>query len=264
MLRIVVALLAFAFIVSAQAQQAQPPVAPPAKPAAKKSPPKGTPAPQPASPQASGPCVGVISHVGHLFAVKHVGLTVFGNEYKEIPSDDWKLDDVVVARVQAAFGRGFVARRLSYAKGSMDSYSAGGLGFGNAEAAGVLRAAVGSAKCDRYVVVTRAVAQFTGNQKIAGIGIVNTAAFLGRPHVHVVLRIIVHDGRTFEVLKSGMGSTSSLGIILAGAPMREVEGFKWPEKPEATDTPAVRAVARSLLAEVMDKSLPDLLKQEAR
>jgi hypothetical protein len=258
MLRIAVVLLAISVALPALAQQPQPPAAAPAKPAPKKSPqPKGTPAGPVA--QVSGPCVGIVSGAAEAFAVKKIGFTVFGNEYKAIPAADFKLDDVIVERVQATVGRGFVARKLAYAKGAFDSYSAGGLGFGNAEAAALVEKAVGSARCARYVIVTPAVAQFTGNQNIAGIGIVHSGVGpLSHSQVHAVVRIIVHDGRTYEVLKSGIGSTSGFGV-LAGAPSRVLKDFKWPEAPEAVNTPEVRAAARSLLAEVLDKSLPNLL-----
>src|SRR5579862_6519524 len=74
----------------------------PAKPAAKKparpKPDAGaTPAAAASAPR--GPCIGVIPHVGDHFAVRTVGLTVFGNDLKEIPIESWGLDDLVVARV---------------------------------------------------------------------------------------------------------------------------------------------------------------------
>lgn len=259
MLRFAVVLLAFSFALSAQAQQPQPPAPAPAKPAAKKSSqPKGA----PAQPQASGPCVGVISSVGEAFAVKKIGFTVFGNEYKEISASEFKLDELIVERVQAVVGRSFVARRIAHAKGSFDTYHAGGFGLGNSDAAARVRQVAGAAKCERYVVANRGVAQYIGNQSIAGVGIVNSgAAFLSNTVVHVVVRLTLHDGHSFEVLKSGMAGTSSL-TILSGAPSRLLKDFKWPEAPEEVNTPAVRATTRSLLAEVLDKSLPELFGRQ--
>jgi hypothetical protein len=159
----------------------------------------------------------------------------------------------------ACVGRGLAARKIAHAKGAFDSYRAGGFGTGNAEAAALLEQVAGPAHCERYVVVTRAAGQYSGNQNVVGVGIVNTGApLLSRTQVHAVVRIIVHDGRTFAVLKSGIGSTNPFGV-LAGPPTRGLDDFTWPESPEAVDSPGVRAAARALLADVLDKSLPALL-----
>jgi hypothetical protein len=47
---------------------------------------------------------------------KKIGFTVFGNECKEIPADNFKLDDLVVERVQAAVGPGLAARKIPKAR----------------------------------------------------------------------------------------------------------------------------------------------------
>jgi hypothetical protein len=94
--------------------------------------------------------------------------------------------------------------------------------------------------------VTKLTARFSGNQDIIGVGIVNTgASLLSRSHVHALMHIGVHDGRTFAILKSG-------GAV---PPTRQLDDFKWPESPEAVNTPGVRAVARALLAEALDKEV---------
>jgi hypothetical protein len=251
MLRIAAVLLAFSVALAAQAQPAQPPADAPAKPAVKKSAqPKGAPAPRPASPPPSGRCIGVVSAIGDRFAVKKIGFTVFGNEYKEIPADNFKLDDLVVERVQAAVGPGLAARKIAHAKGAFDSYRTGGWGTNDAKSVALVEQAAGPARCERYVVVTRLTARFSGNQDIIGVGIVNIGASLvSRSHVHALMHIGVHDGRTFAILKSG-------GAV---PPTRQLDDFKWPESPEAVNTPGVRAAARALLAEALDKRLPDLL-----
>jgi hypothetical protein len=241
-------LLALSVVLPAWAQPAQPPAAP-AKPAVKKSAPKGTPASRPATPPASGPCIGVISLIGDRFAVKKIGITVFGNEEKEIPADDWKLDDLVVERVRAAAGPGLVGRRIAAAKGAFESYGPGGWGTNDAKSAALVEQAAGRAGCERYVVVTRATARFSGNQDVTGVGIVNTGApILSRSQVHALVLLFVHDGRTFALLKRGAGLE----------PSRQLDDFTWPESPEAANSPRVRAAARAVLTEVLDKSLPRL------
>ena len=100
---------------SAQAQTAQPPTAAKAKPAAKKpAPPKAV----AATPAASGPCIGVFPLLADRFQVRKIGITVFGNEFKQITVDNWGLDDLVVERVRAAVGPSMAVRRIAHAKGA--------------------------------------------------------------------------------------------------------------------------------------------------
>jgi hypothetical protein len=130
----------------------------------------------------------------------------------------------------------------------------------NAKVPAIVQQAAGQTHCQRYVVVTRAVAQYVGNQSIFGIGVVNS----GRPirsltQIHAVIRIHVHDGSTFAVLKSGTGSLNGDNILTGGRNARALDDSRWPEPPEAANNPAMREAVRSLLAEILDKSLPELL-----
>jgi len=256
--RLAVLLLALSVVHSAQAQTVQPPAAAKAKPAAKKpTPPKamaGTPA-------ANGPCIGVFPLLGDRFEVKKIGITVFGNEFKEITVDNWGLDDLVVERVRAAVSPGMAVRRIAYAKGAFDGYVPGIGMFQNLDtkAPSIVRQAAAQARCERYVVVTRAVAQYVGNQSVFGLGIVNSGRpILSTTALHAVVRIHVHDGQTFAVLKSGAGSLGG-SSFLSGPTTKKLDDSWWPEPPEAANTPAMRDVTRKLLGDVLDKSLPELL-----
>jgi hypothetical protein len=257
MRRLAVCLLAFSLGFSAQAQPVSPSSAA-RKPAAAK--PATS---RPAAAPASGPCIGVFPLLGDRFAVKKIGLTVFGNEDKEIAVENWGLDDLAVERVRAAVGPGKVVRRIAAAKGAFDGYTPGIGMFQNMDekAAAIVQRAASPSQCERYVVVTRAVNQYVGNQSIFGVGIVNS----GRPirsltQLHAVVRIHVHDGRSFAVLKSGTGSLNGYNILTGRGVTRELDDSWWPEEaPEAANTPAMRKAARELLAEILDKSLPELL-----
>jgi hypothetical protein len=258
MTRLAALLLALSLVHSAQAQTVQPPAAAKAKPAAKK------PAPSKATagtPVASGACIGVFPLLGDRFEVKKIGITVFGNEFKEILVDNWGLDDLVVERVRAAIGPGMAVRKIAFAKGAFDGYVPGIGMFQNLDtkAPEIVRQAAAQSQCERYVVVTRAVAQYVGNQSIFGLGIVNSGRpILSTTALHAIVRIHVHDGQTFAVLKSG---TASLGgsSFLSGPPTRKLDDSWWPEPPEAANNPAMREATRKLLGEVLDKSLPGLL-----
>lgn len=265
--RVVSILLAISLTTSSYAEPAPAGADPSIKPAAskpakkEKSSAKGAGAPSTAASAVSGPCVGVIPLIGDRFAVKKIGITVFGNEYKEIPVPTWGFDDLVVERVRAAVGPAVTVRRVNFAPGAFDAYRPG-FSF-NANYDGHLAEALGKSgsqvKCDRYVVVIKANETYIGNQSIYGIGIVNS----GRPirsqnNIHAAIRIQVHDGHTYAMLKGGAGSTNGNNLIFRGN-VHAVDDTWFPEQPEGADTPAMRAAARSLLADVLDKSLPPLL-----
>src|SRR5213078_1312960 len=114
------------------------------------------------APAAGGPCIGVFPLIGDRFGVKKIGLTVFGNEDREITVDNWGLDDLVVERLRAAVGPGRIVRRIATAKGTFDGYTPGIGMFQNMDqkAAAIVQQAAAQSQCERYVVVTRAVSQY--------------------------------------------------------------------------------------------------------
>jgi hypothetical protein len=251
-------LLALSLACPAQAQTTQPPAAT-AKPAVKKNAqPKATSASR-SAPQPGGPCIGVIPLLGDRFVVRKIGVTVFGNEEKEIPVDGWGLDDLVVERVRAAVGPGMIVRRIPADKAAFQSYDPGlGLFRNNEKPAAVIQQVVGAAGCERYVVVIKAGRQYVGNQGIYGVGVVKGSPLYSRADVYAIVRIYVHDGRSFAIVKSAEGSTSGSNFM-SGPPTLQIDGSRWPEPPETANNPAMRASARELLGNVLDKSLPALL-----
>jgi hypothetical protein len=274
MVRLIALWLALLFAQPALAQPAPAPATAPApaqpaaKPAQKKpAPPK----PDAAAAPPQGPCIGVISNLGEYVAVQRIGITAFGNEVKDTPVP-WGLDDLVVARVRAAVGPRFNVRRIAFAKGAFAPYEESKTKlFGKPEdnlTAVVQKIAQGSG-CQRYVAVVRFTTSFVGtNQTVTGIGIVNYGfSGLDRTWLYAVTGIRVYDGRSFAVLKAGAGKTedrnilaSALGTEPVRGPTRKLDkGFAWPPTPQAVM--GLREQARSLLAESLDKALPELLAQ---
>jgi hypothetical protein len=64
-------------------------------------------------PGAGRKSVGVISALGDRFALQKVGITVFGNDYTDIPIEAWKIDDLVAAKVGAHLSKRFEVRRIT-------------------------------------------------------------------------------------------------------------------------------------------------------
>jgi hypothetical protein len=266
-------LLALAVAHPALAQTAPPGSAPkpsPAKPQAKK--------PDPSKPDAAvqnGPCIGVIPHIGDRFAVKKVGVTIFGNELKDVPIEPWGLDDLVVARVRAAINARYAVRRIAYPANAFEPFDNPPSLFSNAEDTlkGVVQTIAHGTGCEDYVVVVKAVSRVGDtNQVVRGIGIVNTGIYT---FLYTLTYLFVFDGHTFEVLAKGASAVDKdpLDALKRADPIRgpnrELEELRWPTDPDAVFTwpPAqnvlmgLRDKTRALLTQSLDHVLPDVLSR---
>lgn len=260
-------------LVLAQPVFAQPapvaPAAPAGKPAVKKppaarpsAPAKAAGAAKPAAVAASVPCIGVIPVIGDSFAVRRIGIMVFGNMYKPFPIESWGLDDLAVARVRAAAGPGYTVRRLAFSRSDFDSLKEPALLWNRGSVlAGIVRKIAGSAGCERYVVIEKSQAAFWGtNQSIDGIGVVNYGfSGLDNTFLFAVTYVRVFDGKSFELLKQRAGVQLDEGVTPIIGPSRPLENFVWPDDPDKVITPAMRDATRGLLARSLDETLPVLL-----
>ena len=264
------------FIVSASAQTSSPPgattqsSAPAAKPASKKSAPKAKTSAKPAT--ESGPCqIGVIPFIGDIFVVKKVGLMVFGNEYTEVPTNGWGLDDLVVARIRAA-APGAAVRKITAAKDAFATEDKGGLSAlfrdRNAEQTAAVRKVVAGIPCKRYILVHRSGTQFSNtNQFVHGVGIVGWA---GRNYLFALTYIRVFDGDDFSTLKQAAAATGEESVIARGlglnpihGPSRRLEDISFPASPgEAASNPTLRESVRALLAASLDHTMPTVLTEK--
>jgi hypothetical protein len=237
---------------------------PPAKPAAKKPEP-----PKPDAAAQSGPCgIGVIPHIGESFAVQSIGLTMFGNDLKEVPIESWGLDDLIVARVRAAAGASVAVRRIAYPANAFATFDNPPM-FHNTEndIKDVVRTVAPASGCERYVVVIRSGSQWSNtNQSVKGIGIVHAGIIdrLSVTFLFTMTALDIVDGHTFEILKKGVGSIEDnqllhdlLTMPALRGPNRKLEDFPWPPAPDAVM--GLREPTRALLAASLDKVLPKLL-----
>lgn len=255
MVRLFVLWFALVFAPSAFAQPASAPasVSPPTRPAG------------PAAPK--GPCIGVIPYVGDTFLMKRI--VMFGNETKVVPIQAWGLEDLVVARVRAAAGPRFAVRRLAYAKDAFRPVQyARPRSFvaSMPDLKAIVEKIAKGGGCARYVLVTRAYRRFSNTaHTVGGVGIVNYGfSAVSRTHLFAITAILVYDGRSFAVLKGGVGAKDDENVLASAllidpmrGPHRRLENFAWPPTPEAVM--GLRDQTRSLLAESLDKALPALL-----
>ena len=251
---------------------ATPSVAPGAKPTVKKQAQRAKTSAKPPGPTDSGPCLlGVIPAIGDQFVVQKVGLTIFGNEYTEVPIDAWGLDDLVVARVRAAVAPGTAVRKIAYPKTAFAPYDhpAPAL-FRNSrdDLTAIVRQITANAGCERYVVVTKFTGQIEGtNQTHRGIGVLNRGtSLLSRTSLFAAVEVTLFDGQTFAIHKKPF----SLGSVLAGAfahmtqdPLTELDNAAFPEPAiDAAASATLRDRIRALLTANLDKTLPVILREE--
>jgi hypothetical protein len=242
----------------------------PGAPATKKAAPKAKAVAKPAAAADSGPCkYGVIIAVGDVFGVQKIGLTVFGNEYTEVPVS-WGLDDLIFARTRAAAG-GIPLRRISYAKGTFDSYyhpQSSLFRNDRQDLAERVRQIAGNAGCERYYVFTRLSGQVQGtNQFIEGVGVLNRGiGLLNSTSLFANLGLTVFDGQTFEIRKAPVDLEAVMKRMvasLAGDPsLNKIDDSAFPVPPEeAAKSAVLRDGIRNLLTERLDKWLPAYFKE---
>jgi hypothetical protein len=273
-LAVVIVLSCFAASAGAQAQSAPGPAAtsaPVTKPAAKKPTPKSKTAAKP-PPTDDGRCdLGVISVVGSPIALKKVGITIFGNEYSEVPYDAWGIDDLIVGRVRAAANAGIAVRRITYGKeAAYELYEKPGKGLFNNPRENLtvaVRHIAANSHCARYIVFTRFIGNLAGtNQSLQGVGVLTHGPF-GRAAVFAYFEVAVFDGQTFTIRDDPFGSfgarlSASLSRIAKDEFLRAVEGTEFPTSPEAAAKDMkLRDDARILVTERLDRILPEYLKE---
>jgi hypothetical protein len=220
----------------------------------------------------TGPCqIGVIPSVGDRFSVQHIGFTVFGNEFTEVPIESWGLDELVVARVRAVVGAGTSVKRIAHSREAFEPYyhPLGQL-FRDAsnDLAAVVRQIATKAHCERYLVVTRAAGQVPGtNQRADGIGVLTnwSSGAFKKGSLFGFIKITVFDGQSFAKHEDPLGSVgarlaASLSNLVKDQNFQLLDDFEAPATPEAVASNSrLRDGTRAMLAAKLDKILPAYL-----
>jgi hypothetical protein len=201
--------------------------------------------------------VGVISAVGHKFALQKIGITVFGNELNEVPIGSWGIDNAVTDKIGALLSRRFTVRRIALPKGAFAESD---------DLQDVVRKVAASQKYDLYLVVTRGGQPFgSTNQVVSGVGMVEHGGALLPDNVTLFAVTAVHlyDGRTFERLHwrrvgFDMGTTVAIGGVV-NAPHRKLDRSWWPATPQAAHSEKLKSATRTLLTDGLAQTVPELV-----
>jgi hypothetical protein len=259
---VVVFLLLVSGVVAVMAQPVPTtPGAPKPAPAKKQAAPK-----QAAAPAGSGKCVGVVSRLGETFNVRKIGIIVFQNDEKEASIDSWRVDELVATRVGSFLGGRAAARRLTNPKGAVASLDEIKLFRNyNADLGAILRTLAAGTRCARYIVVNPISTQFLNtNQNLKGAGILDyTSGFNDVYWIHVLATLTVYDGETFAPLESKAASIGqSIFFSDIRGPHRKVDKSFWPESSDAAQNAKLRDGIRELVAESIDRTLPELKQMD--
>jgi len=220
-------------------------------------------------PRSAGKSVCVIPAVGHKFAVKKIGVMVFGNAHDEIAVDSWGIDELIVRKTGSVLGSRFSVRRVNLPKATLTALeNPGGGPFRNNNTEwndAVAAAARASGKCDFYIAAYRTGVAFANtNQALFGLGILSYGTdLIGHFYLYANFAIRVYDGNSFAVLKTeSVRSESSLASAFTsiGGLSRTVDKTWWPASPQAAaQSAAIRDGIRALVTQGLEKTLPGIL-----
>src|SRR5262245_48901549 len=216
----------------------------------------------PAPKAAGGGCVGVLSHIGDTFLVKKVGITAVQNEEAEAPIAAWHVDELVVSKVGAFFGKRLSVRRIKPSPAAFAAFDEPQPSRdGDADLAALIQSAASPATCERYIAITkRGAAYGKTNQMIGGLGIVQGGALLTRSvDLFAFMWLRVYDGRSFALLQRKAG-TLSQPTFMAGmrGPYRGLDDSWWPNSLDVEQNTKLRDATRALVGQSLDATLPQL------
>jgi hypothetical protein len=205
-----------------------------------------------------------VSAVGDTFAVKKIGITVFGNEYTDVPIDSWRIDEHVTGKLASLLGQRFDFKRVT-----PDKETFAGLQQRDAiilasesKATAAVRRLAGTHKCDLYLVVTKSGHMIANtNQAVGGLGILHMGSvFFQTVNVHALTVVTIYDGRSFAVLSqrpAWMGQSGLTSVM--GGPHRRLDLSAWPSPPQAAVNPTLREAVVTLLDQSLGMTLPEML-----
>ena len=230
----------------------------------------GLPSPEVSKRIADAKTVGIISAIGHKFAVQKMGVTVFGNEMNEVPIDAWGIDDAVANKVSALLSPRFAVKRISYPKGTFAPYE-NPSAFTDSDAVlqGIVRTVAGSQKYDLYIVVTRTGAPFgSSNQIVSGLGMIEAGGLINADNVHLfaITTLHVYDGQTFERLHwqrpDFQVGASLVGKVING-PSRALDRSWWPSTPQVAQNEKLKSATRALVEQSLATTVPEVMGAKA-
>jgi len=213
--------------------------------------------------------VGILSAMGDRFATSAVGMTVFGNEFRE-QSLDMGVDKLFIDKVTPLLGKKFEVVDLTkyrdafmaapkYWPGQKGLFSNDGQSISE-----IVHSLMGQEKLDAYILITPAYSSVRStNQSIAGIGIVAPGSlFGGANYFHAAYIISVIDGLSYEIVADmkavPLGQSSAISLMSNGP--ANVPTVTVPQA-YAQNPAQFKEQIKGVLAQILDQSLPETLQR---
>jgi hypothetical protein len=206
--------------------------------------------------------VGIVSAVGDQFTLARAGLTGLDSSSRRVSIASWGLDDLIAQRVGEALSIRFQVQPVSYPRASFAAIQESAITGVNLVRGDpfkkLVQTEISPQGLDAYVVITKAKANFGGNRKVEGLGLITYRTLLESfSLVHALYEIRVVDGRTFDIIeKSAAGpSDSASSVRLAGPSFVTDTTFDQPD--ETLHRAIVDLLVRSLPNTLSDMHLVD-------
>jgi hypothetical protein len=201
------------------------------------------------APQSGHCAVGVVSHIGDKLTVEK-GDLVEEQKVSEVPIDSWHLDDLVVDRVRGVLGKRATVQWIPYRKEALATRR---LFLRRVpDYAATMRILAADTRCARYILVTEGRRQVRDGAYPGDIAMGKGLGLL----LHASIEASVFDGETFKLLDSRVTSA----LEQSSPPELLQNESSWPDPPNsAAQSAKLREAARKLIAQCLDKILPQLL-----
>jgi hypothetical protein len=153
--------------------------------------------------------IGIISAIGDRAAFESVGITVFGNDSKTIPINEWGIDPLVISTLSKTLGNRYQIVPVAYdvAAFQPERIYRGGVFKGDRQSiADIVRAAAAPQGLDAYIVVTKVDTGYgESGQLLRGLGLARGPGplFSYKVYVHALYTVTVVDGHQFAEIGRG-------------------------------------------------------------
>jgi len=212
--------------------------------------------------------VGVISAMGDEFSFTTVGLTVFGNDFKQAGIGSWGLDDFMVAQITEALRQRYDVRPLTYRRAAFKSENmdipVGWQGpFDRRRTIHeVIRTDAQPQGLDAYVIVVGDGSRFGNtNQGVRGVGLAKGGLLSKRIGLHALYRVAVVSGQDQRVIGKAQAEAVpgiEPSVFLRG-PSREVGPSLWSDGMDAM-SPSQQEQVKAGLRDLIARSVPQTLR----
>jgi hypothetical protein len=208
----------------------------------------------------------VAAALGHTFHHQRVGMTVFGNAYREVAIDAWGINDAATARIASLLGTTADVHRLTITAAAVDAFEKSGTGFAgplDERLQPIVASLAKSKKCDNYLLVTKGASNFGAtNITLHGIGVVESDPPLASQitTLHAFMFLSLFDGATLQVtnMKTATMGQPTFMQMLKG-PHRDLDP-SWRAEPSAIAADKrYKDAVREIVEESLKQSLPLVL-----